>query len=152
MKAAAQPQSRRQVISFLLESELMGFDLKYLEKVLEAGEFSFVPRAPSFLRGAINHHGKVIAAVDLRGFLGMGPAPIGLDSRILVLSGEEYQLGFLVDRVVRIETVPSRGPLVQAPEPGESNPYISRMINLGGRVLHLIDMEKLLLEIENYFA
>jgi len=130
----------------------MGFDLKYVDKVIEADKFSFVPRAPAFVRGAINHHGKVIAAVDLRGFLGMGPAPIGLDSRILVLSGEEYQLGFLVDRVVRIETVPSRGPLVQAPEPGESNPYISRMINLGGRVLHLIDMEKLLLEIENYFA
>lgn len=152
MAVAAAVDTRRQVISFLLENEYLGFDLKHLEKVIEAPEFSFVPRAPSFLRGAINHHGKVIAAIDLREFLGMEKAEVTLDSRILVLAGEEYHLGLLVDRVERIETVPVKGPLVQTPEPGESNPYVSRMINLGGRILNLIDMEKLLTEIENYFA
>ena len=152
MALAAASDTRRQVICFLLESEYLGFDLKHLEKVVEAVEFSFVPRAPSFLRGAINHHGKVIAAIDLREFLGMGKATLTQDSRILILADEQYHLGLLVDRVERIETVPLKGPLVSTPEPGESNAYVVRMINLGGRILNLIDMDKLLQEIENYFA
>lgn len=152
MAVAAATDTRRQVISFLLENEYLGFDLKHLEKVVEAVDFNFVPRAPSFLRGAINHHGKVIAVIDLREFLGMEKSTLTLDSRILVLAGEEYHLGLLVDRVERIETVPLKGPLVQTPEPGEHNPYVSRIINLGGRILSVIDVEKLLQEIENYFA
>ena len=152
MALAAASDTRRQVVSFFVESEHLGFEIKYLDKVVEASVFSFVPRAPSFLRGAISHHGKVIAAVDLHEFLGMGKAALTLDSRILILAGEEYHLGLLVDRVERIETVPIKGPLVSVPEPGESNPYVTRMINLGGRILNLIDMDKLLLEIENHFA
>ncbi len=154
MEAAVnlRPDARRQVISFALEPELMGLELKYVEKVIEISSFTFVPRAPSFIRGAINHHGKVIAVVDLRDFLGMGKSELTLDSRLLIIGSEVYHLGFIVDRVERIELVPMRGPLVQTPEPGESNPLVLRMINLGGRILNLIDMDKLLADVENYFA
>ena len=130
----------------------MGFDLKYVDKVIEADKFSFVPRAPAFVRGAINHHGKVIAVVDFRQFVGMEPSELTPDSRILIVTSDVYHLGLLVDRVERIESVPVKGPLVQIPNPGETNPYISRMINLGGRILNLVDVEKLLVEIENYFS
>lgn len=150
-KAAASRESRRQVISFVLDPEFLGFDLEFVDKVIEVPEFSFVPRAPVFVRGAINHHGKVIAVVDMREFMGMSRSEPGPDSRILILASETYYLGLLVDRVERIESVPMKGPLVQMPE-GDMNTYISRMINIGGRILNLIDLEKLLLEIESYFG
>ena len=35
---------------------------------------------------------------------------------------------------------------------GETNAYVNKMVNLGGRILNLVDVEKLLVEIENYFA
>jgi purine-binding chemotaxis protein CheW len=152
MANAPVSETRRQVISFVLEPELMGFDLKYVEKVVEVDKYSFVPRAPAFVRGAINHHGKVIVVIDFREFVGMERVAPSLDSRILILASDVYHLGLLVDRVERIESVPLRGPLVQTPDPGETNPYVSKMINLGGRILNLIDVEKLLVEIENYFA
>ena len=141
---------RRHVISFILGRELYGFDLHMVNKVIEVPDFFFVPRAPSFTRGVISHRGKVIAVVDLSEFLGMGTARTGPDHRILVIASSEYHLGFLVDRVERIEYVPVRGPLVQ-PSSGE-NPYVSKIVNLGGRIFNLIDLEKLLAEIEEYFA
>ena len=58
---------------------------------------------------------------------------------------------YAIDRIERIESVPLKGPLVQVPEPGEANPYINRMINLGGRILNLMDLDKLLSEIDNFF-
>jgi purine-binding chemotaxis protein CheW len=145
-------ENRRQVISFGLEQELMAFDLKYLDKVIEVSDFSFVPRVPAFIRGALNQRGKVVAVVDLREFLGMSRSPITLDSRVLILLSDVYHVGFLVDRTERIESVPVAGPLVQTPGPGDSSPYISKVINLGGRILNLLDVEKLLGEIENYFV
>lgn len=144
--------ARAQVISFVIEPELMGFDLRYVDKVIEVGDFSFVPRAPRFVRGAINNHGKVVAVVDMKEFTGLARSELTADSRILIFASDVHHLGLLVDRVERIESVPLRGPLVQVPDPGETNPYISRMINLGGRILNLIDVEKLLGEIENYFS
>jgi purine-binding chemotaxis protein CheW len=150
--ASAPRDSRRQVISFLLEPELMGFDLHHLDKVIEVPEFSFVPRVPAFIRGAVGIRGKVVAVVDLREFFGMPRNPITLDSRVLVLASDVYHVGFLVDRAERIESVPVAGPLVQTPEHGDANPYVAKVINLGGRILNLVDVEKLLSEIENYFA
>ncbi len=149
--AAPAADARRQVISFMLQPELFGIELDWVEKVIEVPQFYFVPRSPSFIRGAINNRGKVIAVVDLREFLCMDKAEPGVDSRVMILASEDYHLGFIVDRVERIELVPVRGPLVQGPEPGDSNPYINRMINMGGRILSMFDMEKLLLGLENYF-
>jgi len=147
---AGSPSSK--VISFVLDSELMGFPLKYVEKVIEIEKFSFVPRSPSFLRGAISHQGKVIAVVDLRKFLGMEEPEVTIDSKVLILDHPVYHIGLLVDRIERIESAPLRGPLVSTPAAGESNVYVNKMVNLGGRILNLVDVEKLLVEIENYFA
>jgi len=142
--------ARTQVISFVLFPEMMGLPLHYVEKVVEAGELSFIPRVPSFIRGALNQQGKIVAVLDLRDFLGMSSAEITSDSRILILASQVFHLGFLVDRVERIESVPLKGHLVQSPE-ADSLPYISKIINLGGRILNLLDVDKLLGEIENYF-
>jgi purine-binding chemotaxis protein CheW len=153
MSAPARPvDARRQVISFALDPELMGFELSYVEKVIDINRVSFVPRAPAFLQGAISHHGKVMAVVDLRRFLGMEARPLSVDSKVLILDHPVYHIGLLVDRVERIESVPMRGPLVQTPEPDEAKPYIFKIINLGGRILNLVDVEKLLSEIEAFFS
>lgn len=138
------------MISFVLSPEMMGMPLQYVDKVVEGGQLSFIPRVPSFVRGALSQQGKIVAVVDLRDFLGMKTSEITVDSRILVLASQVFHLGFLVDRVERIESVPLEGPLVQLPE-ADSLPYISRIINLGGRILNLVDVDKLLAEIENYF-
>lgn len=151
MTAKKAAETRRQVISFRLGTELLGFDLKYVQKVIEVEELSFVPRTPSFVRGAISIHGKVIAVVDLKEFFGMEKTELSVDTRVLVIASEAYNLGLLVDRVERIESVPLRGTMVRSPEPGDVNPNIMMIINLGGRIFNMIDVEKLMLEIENFF-
>jgi len=148
----SQAEPRRPAISFQLAGELFGLEIAHVDKVIEVPAFSFVPRTPAFTRGVINHRGKVIAVVDLAQFFGRPSAPLTVESRILILVSEAYHLGLLVDRVERIESVPVRGDTVRPLTAGESNPYVSKVINLGGRLLHFIDVEKLLGEIEEYFA
>ena len=59
-------------------------------------------------------------------------------------------MGFLVERVERIETVPLSGDTVR--EPSAENPYIMKVVNLGGRIFNVINVEKLLGEVETYFG
>ncbi len=147
---APKEETRRHVMSFVLGRELYGFELSQVDKVIEVPSFFFVPRAPSFTMGVISNRGKVVAVVDLAEFFGLGCSTPGVDHRILVIASENYHLGLMVDRVERIEYIPVRGPLVH-PAVGD-NPYVSKVVNLGGRIFNLIDVEKLLAEIEEYFA
>ncbi len=147
-----QAEPRRQAISFQLAGELFGLEISHVDKVIEVPGFSFVPRAPAFTRGVISHRGKVIVVVDLAHFFGRPATVLSVESRVLILASEVYHLGLLVDRVERIESVPVRGDTVRPVSAEEVNLYVSKVINLGGRLLHFIDVDKLLAEIEEYFA
>jgi len=141
------------MISFFLERELFGFEIRYISQVIEPSRLTFVPRAPFFIRGVLNYRGKVIAVMDLVQFFGMKARPIDQESRVIILDpaqcGAEFHLGFLVERVERIETVP----ILRAVEKPEADkPYISGVVNLGGRIFNVINLEKLLEEIESYFG
>ena len=59
-----------------------------------------VPGLPSFLAGAANWRGRVLAVVDLRLLLGANPADSYPVSRIAVLTSRAATVGLLVDEVV----------------------------------------------------
>jgi purine-binding chemotaxis protein CheW len=143
-------ERHRRMISFFLEKELFGFEIKYISRVIDPEKMGFVPRAPFFMRGVISHRGKVIAVIDLAQFLGMSRKETDIDSKIIVLDSQEFHLGFLVDRVERIETVPLSGDTVR--DPGAENPYLLKVVNLGGRIFNVINLDKVLGEIEGYFG
>lgn len=141
-------EKHRQMLSFYLGKELFGIEISFVAQVIEVPALSFVPRAPFFLRGAVNYRGKVIAVIDLADFLGMGKKELNFEHRIVILDSKEHHLGFLVEKVGRIETIAEKGVAV-AQRQGN---YLREVVNLGGRIFNVIDLEKLLSEIENYFS
>jgi len=152
---AVSPEKHLRMIRFDLEKELFGFEIRYINQVIEPQKLFFVPRAPFFLRGALNHRGKVIAVIDLAQFFGMKAKVIDQETRVIILDpaecGAEFHIGFLVERVQRIETIPAQR-LAQKPESEGNKPYISGVVNLGGRLFNIINLEKLLQEFESYFG
>jgi len=152
MTATPRQETHRQMISFHVGDELFGFEIHFVDKVIEVPPFSFVPRAPFFSRGAVNHRGKVTAVVDLSRFFGLQETDLNPDHRIIIIDSEIYHLGLLVNKVERIETVPISGDMVRPPGDLSKNPYVGKVVNLGGRIFNLIDVAKLLQEIESYYA
>ena len=152
MTVAPREDTHRQMISFFVGTELFGFEIHFVDKVIEVPQFSFVPRAPIFSKGAVNHRGKVTAIVDLAKFFGLELNEPGPDHRIIIIDSPIYHLGMLVNKVERIETVPVSGDLVHTPGEMSKNPYVSKVVNLGGRIFNLLDVAKLLEEMESYYA
>ena len=96
-----------------------------------------VPRAPEFVAGLVNHHGRLYVLVELARFLNLrvsGERP----RHLVLLSRDDVSLGFPCDGVLRIAPMPEshREPVV---------------ITDDGPVL-VIDADEALTGLESYFG
>lgn len=104
-----------------------------------------VPNTVSWALGIVQFRGTIISVVDLRGFLELQPAGLTNRSRMVVVSAHGMTIGLLVDAVLemRTDTADSR-PAAGGSSPNWIAPYTAGTIELGGRRVTLIDVQRLL--------
>jgi chemotaxis signal transduction protein len=93
--------------TFRLDGHLFGFDIRAVREVNMQTAFTSVPHAPPVVRGCVNLRGHIVLVLDLRRLLGLEPAPVTPDSRLVIFKptvGES--LGVLVDAIGDIASVP----------------------------------------------
>jgi purine-binding chemotaxis protein CheW len=99
-----------QVAIISLDDELYGLDVRHIFDIREVGHITFVPRVPAWALGVVNWRGRVLSVVDFRGFLGLPANNIRPQTpnsqRLIVVQTGEMEVGFPVDAVFMIETVP----------------------------------------------
>ncbi len=59
------------MISFYIEGELFGVEVKYLQEVYEVSRITRIPCTPKILSGLINYRGSVLSIVNLRVLFGL---------------------------------------------------------------------------------
>lgn len=123
-------------VIFRLGEQLLAVPVRQVREVTPYQMPVPVPRAPEFVTGVVNHHGRVYVVVELGRFLHMrveGRAP-----RFLVLlAREDVALGFSCDAVLRI------APLVRGGDPvvmTDEGPVV------------VVDVEDALTGLEAYFG
>ena len=83
-----------------LAGRLFGFDLRAVKEVTAPTAITPVPHAPVEVLGYMNLRGHIILALDLRRLMGMEPAPVSADSRLVLFKAAVGQsFGVLVDQV-----------------------------------------------------
>jgi purine-binding chemotaxis protein CheW len=95
----------KQFISFSVGEEEYGLELLRVKEVIRVREITWLPRAPSFVKGIINLRGDVIPIVDLRDKFGLPPRQATKASRVIVVEVDGRLMGMVVDsasQVVRI--------------------------------------------------
>lgn len=113
----------RDWVRFFAGGALYAFPLGQVREVAVPGTFSRIPRAPAGAVGAMSHHGRVVAVVDLVAL--EAGAPAASPAFVLLLESGRRELGVGVQRVEGI------GPLDL--EEGEASH--------GGRPVVLLDRE-----------
>jgi purine-binding chemotaxis protein CheW len=122
-----------------------------IENVLEIAalrDLTPLPNAPDWMAGVTNRRGDVVSIVDLRAFLGLGPAagPPGRRTLIVRASREDLTTGLVVDQVREIRRLaadlirPPAGPLG-----GPFAAYLRGVAEHQGRSLIVLDLDRLLL-------
>ena len=95
----------RQLISFSVGEEEYGLELLRVKEVIRVREITWLPKAPSFVKGIINLRGDVIPIIDLRDKFGLESREDTAQTRVIVVEIEGRLTGLVVDsasQVVRI--------------------------------------------------
>lgn len=131
-------------VIFKLIDEYYGLDIENVISVEKMQEFTRVPNAPSYVRGVINLRGEVIPVIDLREKLGLKLKSTDENTRIIIVSESEINLGIIVDsssEVLEIQRSLIDKPLASEEE---SNNYLKGIGKVDGRLIIIIDLEKLI--------
>ncbi len=134
-----------QWVTFQLEDETYGINVMQVREVLRYTEIAPVPGAPDYVLGIINLRGNVVTVIDTRSRFGLNQGEITDNTRIIVIESEHQVIGILVDSVAEvvylrsseIDTTPSVGT-------DESAKFIQGVSNREGKLLILVDLNKLL--------
>lgn len=151
-QAEASPSLEEQIIVFYLDKELFGINISYVNEIIELPSMNIVPRAPKFIAGVINNHGRVVAVQDLAIFFNLSPGTNNSEARIIELVPGEFQIAFLVAKVQGITSVTAESEEVN-PMKGDDfkNIYIDKVVCLDKGPINIIDVDKLLVGLEDYF-
>ena len=138
-----------QLVTFHLDDETYGIDVMQVQEVLRVTEIAPVPGAPPYVLGIFNLRGNVVTVIDTRGRFSLPPAEITDDTRIVIIESEQQVVGILVDGVAEVVELDT-GTIDATPNVGneESSRYIQGVATLDGKLLIVLDLNKLLTEDE----
>ncbi|MEN8250120.1 MAG: chemotaxis protein CheW [Bacteroidota bacterium] len=96
-----------QWLTFILNNEIYGIDVQFVQEVLRPPEISIVPGAPAHILGIINVRGEFISVSDIRTLLNLSKVNITDQTRVILIDLNGQKFGILVDSIAEIIDVRS---------------------------------------------
>lgn len=145
--AETSAEDAQQFIVFRLGDEHYGLPIGSIDEIVRCPEnLTRVPRTPKFVKGLMSLRGKALPVIDQRQRFAVPANGKPAGQRIIVLTIDSLQAGFLVDSVSEILTL-SSAELGPAPELDSDSPHvIDRVatIERDGHMILLVDPKALL--------
>jgi purine-binding chemotaxis protein CheW len=133
-----------QLVTFRVGRQEFAFDILQVERILRYSVPSPLPKAPQFLEGVMPYGEGAVPVIDLRKRFELD-APIGEETRLMVLELDSQRVAVLVDEVREVLRVDSTA--IAAPGPvvsGLAAVYIAGIITRPGRTIIILNARKLL--------
>jgi purine-binding chemotaxis protein CheW len=134
-----------QLVCFYLGDQEFGTPIDDVRETIGLRPMTHVFRTPPSVAGIINLRGEIVAVLDPGVLLGLPPARIGEETRIVIVEPDERTAGLLADRVGSIREVEDE---TLGPVPDTVPPPIAAMlrgvISLPERPVGVLDCAKLL--------
>jgi purine-binding chemotaxis protein CheW len=135
----------RQFISFSVGEEEYGLELLRVKEVIRVREITWLPKAPSFVKGIINLRGDVIPVIDLRERFGLGARETAASARVIVVEVEQRLIGMVVDSASQAVRIPADQIDPPPPVLGRfSQEFISGVGKLDDKLIILLNADAVL--------
>ncbi|WP_200763793.1 chemotaxis protein CheW [Nitrosophilus alvini] len=92
--------TEERVISFRLNDELVGIDIKNVIKITKHMDITPVPKTEEYILGVMNLRGSIVPVVDLKKMLGLESDSEESREFILVIDSDLGNIGLTVDEIV----------------------------------------------------
>lgn len=133
------------IVGFRVGRETFGVPIGLVHEIVRVPDITSVPDAPDYVEGVINLRGKIVSVVDLRKRFGEKAITANKKNRILVTEVESKMVGLIVDAASEVLKIPE-GEIELPPGVFEEDDlhYVTGVGKLGGRLVILIDLNKIL--------
>lgn len=136
-----------EILLYYINDVLYGIEIQYITEIIGIQPITTVPKVPEFIKGVINIRGKVVPVISIRNKINQPEIPYDDKTCIIVVEVNELTVGLIVDRVREITTVlPTDTCSAPDYKNVNENQYIQSIIDSGGEIKQLLDIQKLLME------
>ncbi len=140
----------RQYLSFFLGGQEYATDILAVQEIKGWDTVTRVPYTPEYLLVVINHRGAIVPVLDLRMRFSLADAAFDAATVVIVVhvagNRGERIVGIVVDAVSDVYSVTSEN--IQPPPEvmgSVDHMFVTGLANLDGRLLIILDMERLVL-------
>lgn len=144
-------EKEMKILIFSLNGEYYATDITDVERILGYIEPTKMPDVPEFVEGVINYGNEILPILNLsKKFRFSSNSEINDDEKkIIVIKRAENKFGVIVDVVYEVTDI-SNEIFEKAPEitSAVSKNYIRGLVKLDGKIIILLDIDKVLSEDE----
>ncbi len=138
-----------QLVVFHLTDEEYAVPITQVHEIIKPAEITHIPGMPDFVEGVINLRGKVIPIIDIRKRFNLEQKEQDEETRIVVVDVGVQTVGLVVDAVTEVLRLSTEAidpvPVTIAKISSE---YLKGIGKLKERLIIILDIEKMLTEIE----
>lgn len=132
------------ILIFSLNNESFSTDINQVERIIGYEEPTPLPETPNFVQGVIKHENRIVPIINMNKKFGFIPQN-DENKKIIIVKRDEKKFGIIVDNVYEVKDVEKKL-LEDVPEItiGIGRKYIKGLIKLEGRIVILLDLDKIL--------
>lgn len=133
------------VIVFQLLDKEYAIPVTHVQGIEKLMHITRVPKTEKFVKGVINLRGVVTPIIDLRERFGLAPSEHMESTRIIIITLEDMEVGFVVDSAndvidIPVDTIEQQPEVVGAVE----EEFIAGVSKVDNRLLILLHLDKVL--------
>jgi purine-binding chemotaxis protein CheW len=96
-----------EVLEFRLAHESYAIETRYVREVYPLKDLTPLPCTPPFVLGIVNVRGRIVPVFDLKGLFDLREQGLTDLHRIILIEGNELELGLLADVTVGVRSIPA---------------------------------------------
>lgn len=129
-----------QFVIFKLGEEHFAVETDKILSINDMMNITVVPKAPSYIKGLINLRGSIKSLIDINLLLNIKSDKT--QNNIIILKLDEEEIGITVDEVEEVIDIDEQK--LQKLDTHNIESYINGVIEVEGKLLTIIDIEKLI--------
>lgn len=102
---AAATDASLELLEFRLANENYALETRYVSEVHPLKDLTPLPGTPPFLLGIVNVRGHIMPVIDIKKFFELPDEGLTDLHRIILVRGNDLELGLLADAIVGVHTV-----------------------------------------------
>ena len=134
--------TNNQYILFTLDNQNYFLDLKYVKEFTSIKRLNIttLPYTKDYIKGIINLKGDFLIVIDLKRFLNNETSQLAEGSKLIVVSGKNFNIALLVDDIKNIKNLTNNQ--IRNPEYTGSSEYISNEFVEDGQLYNILNFDK----------